>query len=68
MREVNFPELPDIPFDLVLSTMKFQSILLSMAESEEDKDKVDPEELANEVFKKNSDNIRYTFEHLLTST
>ena len=55
---LTFPGLPDIPFDLVLSTMEFKSILLSMAESEEDKDKLDPEELANEIFKKNSDNIR----------
>ena len=42
--------------------------MLSMAESEEDKDKIDPEELANEMFRKNGKNIRNTFEHLLKTT
>ena len=62
-----FPCLPLIPFDLVRSTMEFNSIMLSMANSEEDKDKVDPEELADEIFKKNSQNIRNTFDHILKS-
>ena len=63
-----FPAFPDVAFDLVLATMEFNSILLSMAESDDDKDKIDPEELANEIFSKNSKNIRNTFEHILKSS
>ena len=63
-----FPAFPDVAFDLVLATMEFNSILLSMAESPDEKDKIDPEELANETFSKNSKNIRNTFEHILKSS
>ena len=63
-----FPGLAMIPFDLVLATIEFNSLMLSMAESDEYKDKVDPEELANEVFSKNGENIRNSFEHLLLKT
>ena len=65
---LTFPGLPMIPFDLVLATIEFNSLMLSMAESDEDKDKVNPEELANEVFSKNGENIRNSFEHLLKTT
>ena len=65
---LTFPSLPNLPFDLVLTTMEFNSILLDMAETEEMKDKLDPVELANEVFKKNGENIRYAFDHVLSST
>ena len=68
MRGLTFPALRKIPFDLVLSTMEFTSILLDMAEAEEQKDKLDPEQLANEVFSKNGENIRFAFDHVLSST
>ena len=35
----------------------YNSILLDMAETEEMKDKLDPAEIANEVFKKNMQQI-----------
>ena len=65
MAGFTLPCLPKIPFDLVFATIEFNSLVLRMAESEEDKDKVDPEQLANEVFSKNGENIRNSFEHLL---
>ena len=39
-----------------------------MVETEDEKDNLDLEQFANEVFRKNSDNIRSTFDHVLSST
>ena len=58
---VTFPALLDIPFDLVLATCSYNSALLEAAESEEDGDDIDLNELANEIYSKNATNILATF-------
>ena len=60
------PSLPDIPFDLVLCTQSFQSILLSEANTSEAKDNLPLEAVAEELFSKDGVNIRKAFDHVLS--
>ena len=56
------PSLPDLAFDLVLTTCSFESALL---EASVDDAEVDLDAISNEIFSKNGTNIRATFEGIL---
>ena len=59
---VTFPALPDMSFDLVIATKSYISALLDSAREGDD---VDLDELAEEIFRKNSKNILATFKSTL---
>ena len=59
---VTFPAVPEVTFDLVITTRSYKSAILEAASNEFE---VDLDEIANKIFAKNSRNILASFKSTL---